>query len=52
MVVDTYTEAGRRSGAELIAALVRVLSFAEDGRIASLNQLTDTAAWQAALNGG
>ncbi|WP_099023003.1 enoyl-CoA hydratase-related protein [Mycolicibacterium palauense] len=50
-VIGTYRGSGRRSGAELNAAFVHVLSFDADGRILSLNQLTDTAAWRAALEG-
>jgi 2-(1,2-epoxy-1,2-dihydrophenyl)acetyl-CoA isomerase len=51
VVTGTYRGSARRSGAELEAAFVHVLSFDDDGRIASLNQLTDTAAWHAALEG-
>ncbi|KAA0120557.1 enoyl-CoA hydratase-related protein [Mycolicibacterium sp. P9-22] len=51
VVIGTYEGFARQSGAELKAAFVHVLSFGADGRIASLNQLTDTAAWHAALDG-
>ncbi|MGU3500981.1 enoyl-CoA hydratase-related protein [Mycobacterium sp. C31M] len=51
VVIGTYEGSARKSGAELKAAFVHVLSFSTDGRIASLNQLTDTAAWHAALDG-
>lgn len=51
VVTGTYRGSARRSGGELEAAFVHVLSFDGDGRIVSLNQLTDTAAWHAALEG-
>ncbi len=51
VVTGTYRGSARRSGGELEAAFVHVLSFDGDGHIASLNQLTDTAAWHAALEG-
>jgi 2-(1,2-epoxy-1,2-dihydrophenyl)acetyl-CoA isomerase len=51
MVVGTYRGSARRTGNPLEAAFIHVLSFAEDGRIAALHQLTDTAAWRAALDG-
>ncbi|KUI34234.1 enoyl-CoA hydratase-related protein [Mycobacterium sp. GA-2829] len=50
-VIGTYRGSGRRSGAELNAAFVHIISFDDRGRITSLRQLTDTAAWQAALDG-
>lgn len=50
-VIGTYRGAARRSGAELDAAFVHILAFDGEGRIASLDQLTDTAAWHAALDG-
>lgn len=50
-VIGTYRGNARRSGATLEAAFVHILSFAADGCITSLNQLTDTAAWHAALDG-
>ncbi|BBY66119.1 enoyl-CoA hydratase-related protein [Mycolicibacterium helvum] len=52
VVIGAYRGTARRSGAELDAAFVHLLSFDGAGRIASLNQLTDTAAWHAALDGG
>jgi 2-(1,2-epoxy-1,2-dihydrophenyl)acetyl-CoA isomerase len=51
MVVGTYRGSARRTGNPLEAVFIHVLSFAEDGRIAALHQLTDTAAWRAALDG-
>lgn len=52
MVVGTYRGSARSSGNTLDAAFIHLIGFAADGRIASLNQLTDTAAWHAALGGG
>lgn len=51
VVIGTYRGSARRSGAVLDAAFVHVLSFGADGRITALDQLTDTAAWHAALDG-
>lgn len=51
-VIGTYRGSARRSGAELDAAFVHVLTFDGEGRITTLRQLTDTAAWCAALDGG
>jgi 2-(1,2-epoxy-1,2-dihydrophenyl)acetyl-CoA isomerase len=51
VVIGTYLGHARRSGATLEAAFVHVLAFDVDGRIVSLHQLTDTAAWHAALDG-
>ncbi|MDR3661815.1 MAG: enoyl-CoA hydratase-related protein [Mycobacterium sp.] len=51
VVIGTYRGSARRSGAELDAAFIHILSFDGQGRIVSLNQLTDTAAWHAALDG-
>lgn len=48
LVRGTYRGAGRASGRKLEAAFTHVLTFAE-GRIVGLVQLTDTAAWHAAL---
>jgi len=48
LVTGTYRGAGRRSGGKLEAAFTHVIGFKE-GRIASLDQLTDTAAWHDAL---
>lgn len=51
VVIGTYRGTARRSQAELDAAFVHILSFDDQGRIATLTQLTDTAAWHAALDG-
>lgn len=51
MVIGTYRGRARKSGGELDAAFVHVLEFDHDGRIVTLHQLTDTAAWHAALAG-
>lgn len=51
MVGGSYVGTARRTGKALDAAFIHVLGFAADGRIVSLRQLTDTAAWHAALNG-
>jgi 2-(1,2-epoxy-1,2-dihydrophenyl)acetyl-CoA isomerase len=48
LVSGTYKGAGRRSGRKLEAAFTHVIGF-KQGRIASLVQLTDTAAWHDAL---
>ncbi len=52
VVVGTYRGTARKSGATLEAAFVHVLGFDSQGRIVALRQLTDTAAWHAALKGG
>lgn len=52
MVVGTYRGSARRTGKTLDAAFIHVLGFGADGRIATLDQLTDTAAWHAALDEG
>jgi 2-(1,2-epoxy-1,2-dihydrophenyl)acetyl-CoA isomerase len=44
-----YRGEGRASGNKLDAAFIHVIGFAEDGRIAALDQLTDSAAWVEAL---
>jgi 2-(1,2-epoxy-1,2-dihydrophenyl)acetyl-CoA isomerase len=44
-----YRGEGRRSGIKLDAAFIHILSFGPDGRITALDQLTDSAAWVAAL---
>lgn len=49
MVVGTYRGSARRTGSPLEAAFIHLLGFVPDGRIATLDQLTDTAAWHAAL---
>lgn len=51
MVNGSYVGTARRTGRALDAAFVHVLAFAPDGRITALRQLTDTAAWHAALDG-
>ncbi|SHO90113.1 enoyl-CoA hydratase [Mycobacteroides abscessus subsp. bolletii] len=51
MVVGNYRGSARGSGNPLDAAFIHVLTFASDERIDSLYQLTDTAAWHAALDG-
>lgn len=49
MVVGAYRGSARRSGNLLEAAFIHLLKFTADGRIERLSQLTDTAAWRAAL---
>jgi 2-(1,2-epoxy-1,2-dihydrophenyl)acetyl-CoA isomerase len=49
-VSGTYRGSARATGRPLEAAFVHVLSF-DGGRISGLVQLTDTAAWHAALDG-
>jgi 2-(1,2-epoxy-1,2-dihydrophenyl)acetyl-CoA isomerase len=44
-----YRGEGRVSGNKLDAVFSHVIGFSEDGRIVSLDQLTDSAAWVAAL---
>lgn len=51
-VAGHYRGEGRKSGRRLDATFIHVLAFADDGRIASLHQLTDSAAWVQALGGG
>lgn len=51
MVTGRYRGTARRSGNPLDAAFVHTIAFSADGRIVSLEQLTDTAAWHAALDG-
>lgn len=48
-VAGHYRGEGRKSGKRLDAAFIHVIGFSADGRIASLNQLTDSAAWTDAL---
>jgi 2-(1,2-epoxy-1,2-dihydrophenyl)acetyl-CoA isomerase len=50
-VSGRYRGESRASGNKLDAAFIHVIVFAEDGRIAGLDQLTDSAAWVEALNG-
>ena len=44
-----YRGEGRASGRRLDAAFIHLIAFAADGRITSLQQLTDSAAWVQAL---
>jgi 2-(1,2-epoxy-1,2-dihydrophenyl)acetyl-CoA isomerase len=44
-----YRGEGRKSGKRLDAAFIHVIGFSTDGTIASLDQLTDSAAWTEAL---
>ncbi len=50
LVAGHYRGEARRSGKKLNAAFHHVIGFADDGRITSLSQLTDTAAWIEALD--
>jgi 2-(1,2-epoxy-1,2-dihydrophenyl)acetyl-CoA isomerase len=50
LVAGDYQGEARRSGRTLDAAFHHVIGFADDGRITSLDQLTDTAAWIEALD--
>jgi 2-(1,2-epoxy-1,2-dihydrophenyl)acetyl-CoA isomerase len=50
-VAGHYRGEGRASGRRLDAAFIHLIGFAADGRIASLDQLTDSAAWVHALGG-
>ena len=49
LVTGHYRGVARRSGRTLDAEFTHVLRFDQDGRITSLRQLTDTAAWIDAL---
>jgi 2-(1,2-epoxy-1,2-dihydrophenyl)acetyl-CoA isomerase len=49
-VAGHYRGEGRKSGKELDAVFIHVIGFASDGKIASLHQLTDSAAWIEALD--
>lgn len=49
LVAGRYRGQARRSGNNLDAAFHHVIGFADDGRMTSLVQLTDTAAWVQAL---
>jgi 2-(1,2-epoxy-1,2-dihydrophenyl)acetyl-CoA isomerase len=51
-VAGHYRGEGRASGRRLDAGFIHLISFADDGRIASLRQLTDSAAWVQAFGGG
>jgi 2-(1,2-epoxy-1,2-dihydrophenyl)acetyl-CoA isomerase len=48
-VSGRYRGEGRASGNKLDAAFIHVIGFSGDGRIMSLEQLTDSAAWVEAL---
>lgn len=48
-VAGRYRGDARASGNKLDAAFIHVIAFADDGRITSLDQLTDSAAWGDAL---
>jgi 2-(1,2-epoxy-1,2-dihydrophenyl)acetyl-CoA isomerase len=50
LVAGRYRGQARRSGNNLDAAFHHVIGFADDGRMTSLIQLTDTAAWVQALD--
>jgi 2-(1,2-epoxy-1,2-dihydrophenyl)acetyl-CoA isomerase len=51
-VAGRYRGEGRASGRRLDAAFIHLIAFADDGRVVSLHQLTDSAAWVHALGGG
>ncbi|BBY81207.1 enoyl-CoA hydratase/isomerase family protein [Mycolicibacterium pulveris] len=51
LVSGSYVGTSRRTGNALDAEFVHIIGFAPDGRITSLRQFTDTAAWHAALDG-
>lgn len=48
-VAGRYRGTARNSGKLLDAAFIHVITFAADGRISGLDQLTDSAAWVQAL---
>jgi 2-(1,2-epoxy-1,2-dihydrophenyl)acetyl-CoA isomerase len=50
-VAGHYRGEARVSGKSLDAAFIHVIGFSADGRIAALDQLTDSAAWIEALDG-
>ena len=50
-VAGHYRGEGRASGRRLDAAFIHLIAFSADGRIMSLQQLTDSAAWVQALGG-
>jgi 2-(1,2-epoxy-1,2-dihydrophenyl)acetyl-CoA isomerase len=50
-VAGHYRGEGRKSGNRLDAEFIHLIAFGDDGRIVSLHQLTDTAAWVQALSG-
>jgi 2-(1,2-epoxy-1,2-dihydrophenyl)acetyl-CoA isomerase len=49
-VAGSYRGRGRASGRRLDAAFIHLITFSADCRIASLQQLTDSAAWAHALD--
>jgi 2-(1,2-epoxy-1,2-dihydrophenyl)acetyl-CoA isomerase len=49
LVAGHYRGEARRSGKKLEAAFHHVIGFADDGRMTSLDQLTDSAVWIEAL---
>jgi 2-(1,2-epoxy-1,2-dihydrophenyl)acetyl-CoA isomerase len=51
-VAGHYRGEGRASGRRLDAEFIHLIAFAADGRIAGLQQLTDSAAWVNALGEG
>ena len=51
-VAGRYRGEGRTSGNRLDAAFIHLIGFSADGRIISLDQLTDSAAWIEALGTG
>ena len=51
-VAGHYRGVGRTSGRGLDAAFIHLIAFAADGRISSMQQLTDSAAWVRALGVG
>jgi 2-(1,2-epoxy-1,2-dihydrophenyl)acetyl-CoA isomerase len=48
-VAGHYRGEARKSGRRLDAAFIHLIAFTDDGRIVSLHQLTDSAAWVQAL---
>ncbi len=50
LVAGRYRGNARRSGHQLDAEFHHVIGFADDGRMTSLHQLTDSAAWVRALD--
>jgi 2-(1,2-epoxy-1,2-dihydrophenyl)acetyl-CoA isomerase len=50
LVAGRYRGEARRSGNKLDAAFHHVIGFSDDGRMTSLDQLTDSAAWIEALD--
>ncbi|WAJ43274.1 enoyl-CoA hydratase-related protein [Mycobacterium sp. Aquia_216] len=50
LVAGRYRGEARRSGKKLDAPFHHVISFADDGRMTSLDQLTDSALWVDALD--